>query len=341
MNTNDLIQAIFAGICFYAGITHLIIGLGSEPRKLVHLIFAVMTLLYSMYSVNLFMLYAAIRAGSVDQFVSADKWGLVAYYLSFATLYFFIAEYTKIRHRLVVLPIVAMYIIIALTNFILPYTWVYTDIELSNTSGPVWTLSFWYKCEGILTALLLIFYSIFCIVQQYRRGERSSAKFLAIAILFFVLTYIWDTFLVEYNLVPLILLLQYGYVFFIVIMSLRLSNQVVKTEKELNEHKDQLEQLVEKRTLDLKASNEQLQQEIVTRKQIEEEKETLIKELQKSLDEIKTLRGILPLCSFCKKIRDDKGYWEQVDVYISKYSEADISHSLCPECMKNHYPEYL
>jgi cache domain-containing protein len=69
-----------------------------------------------------------------------------------------------------------------------------------------------------------------------------------------------------------------------------------------------------------------------------EEREKLIKELQEALKEIKTLRGILPLCSFCKKIRDDKGYWEQVDVYIYKYSEADISHSICPECMKIHYP---
>lgn len=55
--------------------------------------------------------------------------------------------------------------------------------------------------------------------------------------------------------------------------------------------------------------------------------------------EIKILRGILPLCSFCKKIRDDKGYWEQVDIYLRKYSEANISHGLCPECSKKHYPE--
>ncbi|MEE8554009.1 MAG: response regulator, partial [Desulfobacterales bacterium] len=62
-------------------------------------------------------------------------------------------------------------------------------------------------------------------------------------------------------------------------------------------------------------------------------------QLQKALDEIKTLRGILPLCSFCKKIRDDKGYWEQVDVYIHKHSQADISHSICPECAREHYPD--
>jgi len=61
-------------------------------------------------------------------------------------------------------------------------------------------------------------------------------------------------------------------------------------------------------------------------------------QLQKALDEITTLRSILPLCSYCKKIRDDKGYWEQVDVYIHKHLQTDISHSVCPECAKEHYP---
>jgi len=60
---------------------------------------------------------------------------------------------------------------------------------------------------------------------------------------------------------------------------------------------------------------------------------------RKAAEEIKVLRGILPLCSFCKKIRDDKGYWEQVDIYIHKHSQADISHSICPECVKKHYPD--
>ena len=78
---------------------------------------------------------------------------------------------------------------------------------------------------------------------------------------------------------------------------------------------------------------------ITERKQTEEEREKLINELQVALKEIKTLRGILPLCSFCKKIRDDKGYWEQVDVYIHKHLQADISHSICPDCAKEHYPD--
>ncbi len=80
-------------------------------------------------------------------------------------------------------------------------------------------------------------------------------------------------------------------------------------------------------------------EDITERKQAEKERENLITKLEAALSEIKTLKGILPLCSFCKKIRDDKGYWEQVDTYIHKYSEADISHSVCPECVKKHYPE--
>ncbi len=79
--------------------------------------------------------------------------------------------------------------------------------------------------------------------------------------------------------------------------------------------------------------------DITERKRAQKEREKLIKELQEALKEIKTLRGILPICSYCKKIRNDKGYWEQVDVYIHKHSQADISHGICPECMKKHYPE--
>ena len=61
-------------------------------------------------------------------------------------------------------------------------------------------------------------------------------------------------------------------------------------------------------------------------------------ELQKALAEIKTLRGILPICSSCKKIRDDEGYWNQLETYIQEHSEAVFSHGLCPECGKKLYP---
>ncbi|CAB1055556.1 hypothetical protein D1BOALGB6SA_289 [Olavius sp. associated proteobacterium Delta 1] len=79
--------------------------------------------------------------------------------------------------------------------------------------------------------------------------------------------------------------------------------------------------------------------DISDRKKAEKEREAIIADLQKALVEIKTLKGILPLCSFCKQIRDAKGDWNEVDEYIHSHSEADISHTVCPDCMKKHYPD--
>jgi len=62
--------------------------------------------------------------------------------------------------------------------------------------------------------------------------------------------------------------------------------------------------------------------------------------LEKSLKEIKTLSGMLPMCASCKKIRDDKGYWNHVEAYITDHSDAVLSHGICPECSKKLYPEF-
>ncbi len=78
--------------------------------------------------------------------------------------------------------------------------------------------------------------------------------------------------------------------------------------------------------------------DISERKQIEEERNQLIKSLQDSLAKIKTLRGMLPICASCKKIRDDKGYWNQIETYLRKHSEAEFSHGICPQCVKKLYP---
>jgi PAS domain S-box-containing protein len=79
--------------------------------------------------------------------------------------------------------------------------------------------------------------------------------------------------------------------------------------------------------------------DITEHKRVEAEREKLIKELQEALAKVKTLSGFLPICMSCKKIRDDKGYWEQVEIYIRDHSEAQFSHGLCPECFKKLYPD--
>jgi phosphoserine phosphatase RsbU/P len=65
-----------------------------------------------------------------------------------------------------------------------------------------------------------------------------------------------------------------------------------------------------------------------------------IVQLRQALEQINSLRGILPICMHCKRIRNDKGYWHQLEVYISHHSEATFSHGICPECVTKHYPEF-
>ncbi len=80
--------------------------------------------------------------------------------------------------------------------------------------------------------------------------------------------------------------------------------------------------------------------DIAKRKRIEDEKEKLILELQESLTKIKALKGVLPICVFCKKIRNDNGHWQQIEVYIRDHSEVKFTHGLCPECAKEFYSEF-
>ncbi|MEO5714827.1 MAG: hypothetical protein ABIT37_15210 [Luteolibacter sp.] len=82
------------------------------------------------------------------------------------------------------------------------------------------------------------------------------------------------------------------------------------------------------------------QQEIERRKQLEKENENLIESLKKAVQEVKTLRGILPTCSYCKDIRDEEGEWHQLEAYIQRHSEAKFSHGICDSCAEKHFPQY-
>ncbi|CAK8724538.1 Signal transduction histidine kinase [Candidatus Electrothrix laxa] len=98
---------------------------------------------------------------------------------------------------------------------------------------------------------------------------------------------------------------------YIVINSLDEIKKRLAAEKELSQYKDELEELVEQRT----------------------------EKLQEAMSQVKILSGFLPICASCKKIRDDKGYWNQIESYIRKHSEAEFSHGICPDCATKIYPE--
>lgn len=100
-----------------------------------------------------------------------------------------------------------------------------------------------------------------------------------------------------------------------------------------------LEHKIHERTEELVEVNRELRIEVEERRKTETENKDLIQQLQEALGKVKTLSGFLPICTSCKKIRDDKGYWNQIETYIREHSEAEFSHGICPDCVRKLYPE--
>ncbi|MEW6237067.1 MAG: hypothetical protein AB1656_16910 [Candidatus Omnitrophota bacterium] len=99
------------------------------------------------------------------------------------------------------------------------------------------------------------------------------------------------------------------------------------------------EQLIEE-LIHLRQELSENKREELERKRIREEREKLILELRGALTQVRTLSGLLPICASCKKIRDEKGYWNQLENYIQDHSDAIITHGICPECAEKMSTEY-
>jgi PAS domain S-box-containing protein len=80
---------------------------------------------------------------------------------------------------------------------------------------------------------------------------------------------------------------------------------------------------------------------ITERKHLEEERQKMIEQLNETLSRVKTLSGLLPICASCKKVRDDHGYWQKLEIFVHEHSEAEFSHSICPDCMETLYPQFV
>lgn len=111
------------------------------------------------------------------------------------------------------------------------------------------------------------------------------------------------------------------------------------TASALQKERNRLEDLIRKRRGEIVKSNHKLQIEILSRKRIEEEREQLIYELTIALTRMKQIKSLLPICPSCKKIRDDDGYWNNLEIYLAKHSDAEFSHGICRNCIKKLYPE--
>ena len=86
------------------------------------------------------------------------------------------------------------------------------------------------------------------------------------------------------------------------------------------------------RNIDVGRRHRCFHMDITDRKRIEEERDQLIASLQEALQEIRTLKGIIPICSYCRRIRDEEGAWDKLEEYLARHSNAEFSHGICPDC---------
>jgi len=105
-----------------------------------------------------------------------------------------------------------------------------------------------------------------------------------------------------------------------------------KAQFDLQKSHDQLEIKVKERTSELLLINQSLEKEVA-------EKEKALRELYEEQEKVQTLSGLIPICAHCKKIRDDQGFWDQVECYIGKYADVQFTHGICPQCAEKHFPD--
>lgn len=100
-----------------------------------------------------------------------------------------------------------------------------------------------------------------------------------------------------------------------------------------------LERMVEQGRGELAEKNLKLKDELLEKEKLQQQREELIGELLEAAEDVKALSGLLPICSYCKKIRDDDGYWKRLETFIESHSSAQFSHGICSECLGEHFPE--
>ena len=112
-----------------------------------------------------------------------------------------------------------------------------------------------------------------------------------------------------------------------------LESQLSDKQKEVDYYRKVAREVGHKRLVEV----HQMYQMIEERNTAERKLEKVIEELQEALEEVRTLQGFLPICASCKKIRDDRGYWNQIEQYIQEHSAVKFTHGLCPECIEKYY----
>jgi PAS domain S-box-containing protein len=281
-----IVLSITAGICLSAGGTHLLFGLSRRPRDRVHITFALASLAIAG---NALAVLAIHTADSVDAYVAAFKYafGPTALLINVGILWF-VAFYTRVRPRWFLLAMSLWFTGIIALQLVLPYGILFADVSGLRSITMPWGEQFvvgqatphpWRLAVDLFFVVFFAFL-LYATYRQYRRGDRGRASLLALTILLFLPSVVFDS-LVDTGVINSIYISDIIYLVFVVLMSFRLYGEVIQTESELRQYRTKLEAMVDERTFELQQANDQLAREIAERMQAQEgQRQALAETLQ-------------------------------------------------------------
>ena len=260
MNYYTLANIYIAGICLGFGIMYLFTGLRRHENKRLNLLFAIFALAYSV------TLYNGIRyhnATSVEAAVAIIR-GSRFHLLAFIVLAWYVAEYTQVKPRIWLWGITTIFIISGIA-FTARANLIYDQIHsLANVTMP-WgeQVAYLEVTEGVWSLLFLVgqlailAFMVFACIKQYRRGEHNKAVILSIGVLWFIISIVAEI-IGQAGVIPRIFYGEFGFLGFVVAMSLQMANSTIKTDEELATYRLNLEGMVADRTAELEATQAQL-----------------------------------------------------------------------------------
>ena len=264
MDYLQLIRAASFGICFYAGIYHLLIGLRRSPIDRINIVFSFTALAFAFRNFGEVFYNAAATDGRLNDYLYWGHHAVSAYILGLIFLVWFVTFYTAAKPVLIPTLITFAWLIILLVHQNSPYFYLFAEkphfVDVTLPWGEVVTygnaqMSIWGDLEWIIV-LAMMAYFVYASSRQFLRGERREALLIGIAVTIYMASFLHDIML-DYDMINSIYILAQGFVVMIVMMSMTLSNEMIHTENVLEKLNLKLEERVEERTEELLTAKEQ------------------------------------------------------------------------------------
>jgi PAS domain S-box-containing protein len=273
MQILPLVLGLAAGICIGTGLIYIFIGIRRRDNERLHLTFALFALSYAGANITAILEY---KSTSLEQFLRIGNWTALFTVTTLVFLLWFIAAYTQAGNRYLLIGLTAVLMMVGVIAIVRPNS-IHTEIfgiipvtlpwgesiNLLDASESIWEIVFF------LSEITLVIFAVYACIRQFLNGERQKALSLGLGLAFLLFALIFDIIFIDSGQINFVFLGDYGFLPLAIVMAIQLTKQVLQTEDELEQYKQNLEKLIDERTAELERSNIQLSEEVTSRQQAE------------------------------------------------------------------------